>query len=126
MAAISSTRLGVVCNSCNSSQEKSKGWKSHMFLHIVLMSVKSETEDSFYEKVEDYAHRVRTELAYVRKYSFTRNLASRARGYDWAVYGLFDSADDHEKYQMSSVHQEMKAFIASVVDDMVVCDAEWM
>ena len=97
-----------------------------MFFHMVLMSIKSETEDSFYEKVEDYANRIRTELPYVRKYSFTRNVASRAKGYNWVVYGLFDSEDDHEEYQISPVHQEMKAYIASFTDDMIACDAEWV
>lgn len=92
-----------------------------MFYHVVMMRL-TDADDAFLARVGGYADRIRRELAYVRDYRFGRNVASRAKDYAWAVIGTFDSAADHDRYQVSAVHQEMKAFMAPHIADMVVCD----
>jgi len=92
-----------------------------MFYHVVLMRL-TDADDAFLSQVRDYAVRVRRELPFVRDYQFGRNGATRAKDYGWAVIGTFDSAEDHDRYQVSPVHQEMKAFMTPHIADMVVCD----
>ena len=92
-----------------------------MFYHVVLMRL-TDAGEAFLAHVRHYEDRVRRELPYVRDYRFGRNEASRANGYDWTVIATFDSAADHDRYQISAVHQEMKAFMTPHIADIVVCD----
>lgn len=94
-----------------------------MFYHAVLMKLE-EADAEFLARVEQYAERVRAELPWVRDYRFGPNLASRAGEYKWTVIATFDSEEDHERYQISPVHQEMKAFMAPRIAQIVVCDVE--
>ena len=96
-----------------------------MFFHLVLIKTKPSTDEDFGERVETFAKRVREECQGIEKYAFTSNTASRAQGYEWAAYGLFASGEDHDKYQASSAHQEMKAYIGAFAEHMVVCETEW-
>lgn len=95
-----------------------------MFLHVVLLSLNDQADESFHQAVEAYAERIRTELPYVRSYRYAQNAASRARGLTWVVVGLFDSERDHDRYQESMVHQEMSAFIAPFATELVACDVD--
>lgn len=94
-----------------------------MFHHIVLMRL-SGIDDAFHRQVAAYVERVHAELPYVRGYAFAPNRAARAAGYDWAVLSSFDTADDHDRYQASAVHQEMKAYMTPFIDAVIACDAE--
>jgi hypothetical protein len=94
-----------------------------MFYHAVLMNL-SNTSAEFLSQVDEFAARVRTELPYVRDYHFGRNVASRAGQFGWAVIAAFDTEEDHERYQVSGVHQQMKAFMGPHIADVVVCDVE--
>lgn len=94
-----------------------------MFYHAVLMNL-SDANADFLSRVDQYAARVRAELPYVRDYHFGRNVASRAGRYDWIVIATFDSERDHERYQVSDVHQQMKAFMGPHIAGIVVCDIE--
>lgn len=94
-----------------------------MFYHVVMMRFR-DPDQAFHERVRVYADRVRRELSYVRAYGYCRNEASRAQGFDWAIVAVFDSSADHDRYQVSPVHQEMKAFMMPHVADLVVCDAD--
>ena len=53
---------------------------------------------------------------------FGRNVAARAKGFAWTVIGTFDSSADHDRYQVSALHQEMKAFMSPHIVDIAVCD----
>lgn len=92
-----------------------------MFYHVVLMRL-TEADDAFLARVSDYAERIRRELPYVRDYQFGRNAALRAKGYSWTVIGTFENSADHDRYQISPVHQQMKAFMMPHIADIVVCD----
>ena len=94
-----------------------------MFYHIVLMRL-HDPDRAFHDRVHGYAERVRRELPYVRAYEYCRNEASRAQGFDWAIIAAFDSSADHDRYQVSGVHQEMKAFMTPRIADIVVCDSD--
>ena len=94
-----------------------------MFYHAVLMKLSS-ADPGFLSRAAEYERRIRSELAYVRDYRFGRNVASRSMGFDWAVVAAFDSSADHDRYQISEVHQEMKAYMATCITDLVVCDID--
>ena len=92
-----------------------------MFYHVVLMRL-TDADDAFLARVSDFGERIRLELPYVLDYQFGRNVALRANGYDWTVIGRFENSADHDRYQISPVHQEMKAFMMPHIADIVVCD----
>lgn len=92
-----------------------------MFYHVVMMRLKGD-DDAFHARVGEYVRRVRSELSYVRDYRYGRNVAGRAKGYDWVVAATFDTSADHDRYQVSPAHQEMKAYMTPFIDDLVVCD----
>lgn len=92
-----------------------------MFFHVVMMRL-TDTDDAFLARASHYAERIRHELPYVRDYHFGRNDAARANGFTSVVIGTFGSATDHDLYQVSAVHQEMKAFMSPHIADIVVCD----
>ena len=94
-----------------------------MFHHVVMMRLQ-DPDRAFHDRVYGYVERVRRELSYVRAYTYCRNEASRATGFDWAIIATFDSRVDHDRYQVSDVHQEMKAFMMPRIADIVVCDAD--
>jgi hypothetical protein len=92
-----------------------------MFFHVVLMQL-TNVDDAFLARVRNYAERIRSELLYVRDYRFGHNIATRAKRYTWAIIGTFNSSADHDRYQASALHQEMKAFITPHIADIAVCD----
>lgn len=94
-----------------------------MFHHLVLIRLKGD-DAAFHERVAAYVERIRAELPYVRQYDFVPNKADRAGGYDWAVISAFDSSEDHDRYQVSDVHQEMKAYMTPFIESLIACDAE--
>jgi hypothetical protein len=92
-----------------------------MFFHVVMMQL-ADADDAFLARVHYYEERIRSELLYVRDYRFGRNVAARAKGFAWTVIGVFDSSADHDRYQVSALHQEMKAIMSPHIADIVVCD----
>ena len=92
-----------------------------MFYHTVLMQF-TDANANFLAQVAEFEARILSELDYVRAYHFGSNLASRAKHYQWAVIAVFDSAADHDRYQVSAVHQQMRAFMMPNIADLVVCD----
>ena len=85
-----------------------------MFFHVVMMQL-ADADDAFLARVHYYVERICSELPYVRDYRFGRNVA-------WTVIGVFDSSADHDRYQVSALHQEMKAIMSPHIADIVVCD----
>ncbi|MFA7665302.1 MAG: Dabb family protein [Burkholderiaceae bacterium] len=94
-----------------------------MFYHTVLLDLRDPSPE-FIEQLNDYAARMQAELPYVRDYYFGPNLASRAAQFKWTVVATFDSEADHERYQVSDIHQQMKAFLTPQIAEIVVSDVE--
>ena len=94
-----------------------------MFHHVVMMQL-SATDDAILERVAGFCERIVEELPYVHSYHFGRNVASRGRQFGWAVVAVFDSAADHDRYQVSPAHVAMKDFMAPYIADLVVCDLD--
>ena len=92
-----------------------------MFLHVVMLQLAG-ADNACLARIRHYEERIRRELPYVRDYRFGRNVAARAKGFVWAIIGTFDSSADHDRYQDSALHQEMKAFITPHIADIAVCD----
>ena len=92
-----------------------------MFYHTVLMQL-TDADTNFLAQVAEFEARILGELDYVRAYHFGSNLASRAKNYQWAVIAVFDSSADHDRYQVSTIHQQMKSFMMPHIADLVVCD----
>lgn len=95
-----------------------------MFYHVVMMKLSKDADAAFHAKVEEFAEEIRRTAKGLIAYNYGRNVADRGKGYDWAVVGAFQSSADHDAYQVSDVHQRMKAFMMPVIEDLVVCDFE--
>jgi hypothetical protein len=93
-----------------------------MFTHIVLMKLKPEADAHFHARVQEYAARLRRELAYVKTWDLVPNVAGRAQGFSHAAVSKFASSADHDRYQDSPVHQEMKKFMTPYFIDVIACD----
>ncbi len=95
-----------------------------MFYHVVMMKLSNDADAAFHAKVEAFAAEFRKGAKGLVAYDYGRNVADRSKGYDWAVVGAFKSSADHDAYQVSDLHQRMKAFMTPVIADLVVCDFE--
>lgn len=95
-----------------------------MFHHVVLMQFTARADRAFLEAVEAYAARIRRSAPNLQRYVFRPNLASRSDGLTHAIVGSFATSADHDAYQVSAVHQEMKAFMAPYLARIVVCDVD--
>lgn len=94
-----------------------------MFIHVVMMSFKDGTGSAFHEQVQAYAARIRNECDGLVDYLYGPNEASRSDGLTHAVVATFDDEAAHERYQVGAVHQEMKSFMGSRIDRLVVFDS---
>jgi hypothetical protein len=95
-----------------------------MFHHIVLMKYTPQADASFFGKVEGYCDRIRRSSPSVRRYVHLRNESARRDALDWAIVSSFESTQAHDAYQVSPLHQEMKAFMTPYIERIVVCDAD--
>ncbi|MBV1894938.1 MAG: Dabb family protein [Rhodobacteraceae bacterium] len=93
-----------------------------MLQHVVMMSYTDAADDSFMAKIASYTDRVRRECAGIVNYAHCPNVADRRQQYTHAVVGTFESHAAHEAYQVSPAHQEMKAYMAAFIVDLVACD----
>ena len=93
-----------------------------MFYHIVMMRFNDKAGPEFHTQVEALAGRVRRECAGLIHYDYGINVAARGKGYEHVVLSIFESSAEHDVYQRSPVHQEMKAFMTPYFEDLVVCD----
>lgn len=94
-----------------------------MFIHAVLMAFKPGTDEAFHQRVEAYSDDIRRQSPGLVSYLYGPNEASRAEGFSHAVVACFDDEAAHERYQVSAVHQEMKAFMAGQTERLVVFDS---
>lgn len=95
-----------------------------MFHHVVLMRFTAEADQVFLDKVEEFCEQIRKSARNLRRYVFRPNLASRSDGLDWGIISSFESPADHDAYQVSSVHQEMKAYMTPRIARIVVCEID--
>jgi len=95
-----------------------------MFHHVVLMQFGARADRAFFATVEAYAVKIRASTSNLGRYVFGPNLASRSDGLTHAIVGSFATSADHDAYQASPVHQEMKAFMAPYLARIVVCDID--
>lgn len=94
-----------------------------MFIHVVMMSFKGGADTAFHAQVEAYATRIRKECDGLLHYLYGDNEASRSGGLTHAVVATFVDEAAHERYQISPVHQEMKAFMAPHIERLAVFDS---
>jgi len=97
-----------------------------LFHHIVLMKYSPQADAGFLERVEGYCERIRRSSPGVQRYVHLRNDAARRDALDWAIVSSFESSQAHDAYQVSPLHQEMKAFMTPFIERIVVCDAQEM
>lgn len=95
-----------------------------MFHHVVLMEFTADADQRFLEQVEAYSERIRRSAPNLLRYVFGRNVASRSGGFPYGIVSSFVSAADHDAYQMSATHQEMKAYLTPYIARIVVCEME--
>lgn len=95
-----------------------------MFHHIVLMSFSSEADAAFFAKAEGYVGRIKRECKDVVSYFMAPNIASRSDGLTHGIVGIFKSSAAHDAYQVSPAHQEMKAFMSTLMTRIVVLDTD--
>jgi hypothetical protein len=86
------------------------------------MRFSEEADPRFFRRVDEYVDRVKNQLPYVRGYHLMRNVASRSAGFEWVIVSTFDNSAAHDEYQVSTVHQEMKAFMGPYITEIVACD----
>jgi len=95
-----------------------------MFHHVVLMKFRAQADPDFHAAVEAYCSRVRSANPPPRRYVYRPNIAARNDGLDHAIVAVFDSAAEHDRYQVSTLHQEMKAYMTPYIERIVVCDID--
>ena len=96
-----------------------------MLYHIILLRYTERADAAFQAGVHAYVDRIRSQCTGLRRLEYGKNIADRGKGYDWVWVSAFDSQDAHENFQISTVHQELKMYLAPFVADVVVCDADF-
>lgn len=95
-----------------------------MFIHVVLMSFKPGTGEAFHRRVEAYASEIRQQSPGLARYVYGENEADRSGGFTHAVVACFSDKAAHERYQVSAIHQDMKAFMAVHTERLLVFDSD--
>ena len=93
-----------------------------MYMHIVMMEFSADAGPAFFQKVEEYAVRIRQECANVSIYHFGANEAARAEGFTHAVVSAFKDSAAHDAYQVSPAHVEMKGYMGPLIQRLVAFD----
>ena len=95
-----------------------------MFHHIVLMRFGNDADEAFHAKAEAFAAAIRNASPRPLRYVYQRNIAARNGGLDWAIVSAFSSSAEHDAYQASPLHQQMKAFMTPTIVELVACDLD--
>lgn len=93
-----------------------------MFHHVVLMEFFFLADQIFLNKVEDFAEQVRRSTPKLHRYVFKQNIALRSDGLTHGIVSTFETSTDHDVYQVSPIHLEMKAYMAPFLSRVVVLD----
>lgn len=95
-----------------------------MFHHVVLMKFSERADRAFHAEVERFSALLREGSPRPLRYVYRRNIASRSDGLTHGIVAVFRSAAEHDRYQVSSTHQEMKAYMTPFIERIVVCDID--
>jgi len=95
-----------------------------MFHHVVLMKFSAAADQAFHDRVEMYAQLLRRTTRNMDRYVYRPNLASRSDGLTHVIIATFASSADHDAYQVSPTHQEMKAYMSPFIERIVVADVD--
>lgn len=95
-----------------------------MFHHVVLMKFTEHAGPAFHAAVESFCDRVRSGTPRPQRYVYRNNIASRSEGLQHGIVAVFRNAAEHDLYQVSDVHQEMKAYMTPFIERIVVCDID--
>jgi len=95
-----------------------------MFHHVVAMQFNELADQAFFAKAEAYCAEIRRTAKNLRCYVLRRNVASRSDGLTHVIMASFDTPADHDAYQTSDIHVEMKAFMIPRIARIVVCELD--
>lgn len=93
-----------------------------MYMHIVMMEFSPAAGPDFFAQVQAFAKRIPEECSGVNIYHFGANEADRSSGYSHAVVSVFESAAEHDRYQISPVHVQMKTYMGPFIQRIAVYD----
>lgn len=94
-----------------------------MYIHIVMMEFTPDAGPDFFSQVQAFSKRILQECTGVTTYHFGANEADRSNGYSHAVISIFENAAEHDSYQISPVHVEMKKLMLPFIQRMAVFDS---
>lgn len=95
-----------------------------MFHHVVLMKFTSAADRSFHDEVEQFSERLRRTTPRLERYVYRPNGATRSDGLTHVILATFATSADHDAYQASPLHQEMKAYMTPFIERIVVADLD--
>lgn len=93
-----------------------------MFLHVVMMQLDNQVDVSFFEQVQAFVERVKSECDGLIMFHFGQNEADRASGYQYVTSAIFVDAAAHDSYQISPAHTAMKTFMTPHIKEVVAYD----
>ena len=93
-----------------------------MFYHVVMLKLTKDADAAYHAKAAAFGDDFRKSAKGLVSYEYGRNVSDRNKGYDWAVVAVFETSADHDAYQVSELHQKVKAFMTPAIADLVVCD----
>ena len=95
-----------------------------MFHHVVLMKFTPAADRAFHDRVEEYSEQLRRTTPRLERYVYRPNAASRSDGLTHVILATFSTGADHDAYQVSPLHQEMKAYMSPFIERIVVADLD--
>ncbi|MDH5857926.1 Dabb family protein [Lampropedia aestuarii] len=87
-----------------------------------MMEFTAAAGPEFFAQVQAFAKRILQECTGVQLYHFGANEADRSSGYSHAVVSVFESSAEHDRYQISPAHVEMKAYMGPFIQRIAVYD----
>jgi hypothetical protein len=94
-----------------------------MLTHIVLFKLADPTSNNM-EALQEKLVSLNGKVPQLRHIEVGLNVVPSDRAYDVALYTKFDSLEDMDAYQVHPYHQEVVAYVRSVVAGSVSVDYE--
>jgi hypothetical protein len=94
-----------------------------MLTHIVLFKLADPTSNNM-EALQEKLMSLNGKVPQLRHIEVGLNVVPSDRAYDVALYTKFDSLEDMDAYQVHPYHQEVVAYVRSVVAGSVSVDYE--
>ena len=93
-----------------------------MFIHLVLVTYKVETDAAFHRTIHAYCDRISATLPGVRRYDYCANLVDLPGAHTHAIVATYDSVDAYRDYYKSPLHDELKSFMMDQVRSHLIFD----